>query len=101
MGEIAARDSDYAIVTSDNPRSEDPMEIIREIEAGMRGTQHKVIVDRREAIRAAFAAAKKADTVVIAGKGHEPYQTIGTTSYEFDDRVVARELLNELVTGRN
>ena len=101
MGEIAARDSDYAIVTSDNPRSEDPMEIIREIEAGMRGTQHKVIVDRREAIRAALAAAKKADTVVIAGKGHEPYQTIGTTSYEFDDRVVARELLNELVTGRN
>jgi UDP-N-acetylmuramoyl-L-alanyl-D-glutamate--2,6-diaminopimelate ligase len=101
MGEIAARDSDYAIVTSDNPRGEDPMEIIREIEAGMRGTQHKVIVDRREAIRAALAAAKKGDTVVIAGKGHEPYQTIGTTSYEFDDRVVARELLNELVTGRN
>jgi len=101
MGEIAARDSDYAIVTSDNPRSEDPMEIIREIEAGMRGALHKVIVDRREAIRAALAAAKKGDTVVIAGKGHEPYQTIGTTSYEFDDRVVARELLNELVTGRN
>jgi len=101
MGEIAARDSDYAIVTSDNPRREDPMEIIREIEAGMRGAQHKVIVDRREAIRAALAAAKEGDTVVIAGKGHEPYQTIGTTSYEFDDRAVARELLNELVTGRN
>jgi UDP-N-acetylmuramoyl-L-alanyl-D-glutamate--2,6-diaminopimelate ligase len=101
MGQIAARDSDYAIVTSDNPRSEDPMEIIREIEAGMRGAQHKVIVDRREAIRAALRAAKEGDTVVIAGKGHESYQTIGTTSYQFDDRVVARELLDELVTGRN
>jgi len=101
MGEIAAREGDYTIVTSDNPRSEDPMKIIREIEAGMSGAEHRVIVDRREAIRAALAEAREGDTVVIAGKGHETYQTIGSKSYAFDDRVVARELLHELVTGRN
>jgi UDP-N-acetylmuramoyl-L-alanyl-D-glutamate--2,6-diaminopimelate ligase len=101
MGHIAARDSDYAVVTSDNPRGEDPAAIIREIEEGMRDAQYKVVVDRREAIRVALSEAKEGDTVVIAGKGHEAYQTIGTTSYPFDDRVVARELLNELVTGRN
>jgi UDP-N-acetylmuramoyl-L-alanyl-D-glutamate--2,6-diaminopimelate ligase len=101
MGAIAARASDYAIVTSDNPRSEDPMTIIQEIEKGMKGAQHDVFVDRREAIGAALAMAKENDSVVIAGKGHEPYQTIGQTSHPFDDRVVARELLNELGSGRN
>jgi UDP-N-acetylmuramoyl-L-alanyl-D-glutamate--2,6-diaminopimelate ligase len=101
MGAIAARESDYAVVTSDNPRGEDPMAIIREIEEGMKGVQHMVCPDRREAIRAALLEAKAGDTVVIAGKGHETYQTIGDTSYPFDDRVVARELLDELVAGRN
>jgi UDP-N-acetylmuramoyl-L-alanyl-D-glutamate--2,6-diaminopimelate ligase len=101
MGQIAARASDFAVVTSDNPRGEDPTAIIREIEDGMHDAQYKVIADRREAIRAALGEAKEGDTVVIAGKGHEAYQTIGTTSYPFDDRVVARELLHELVTGRN
>src|SRR2546422_684035 len=101
MGKVAARESDYAIVTSDNPRGEDPIEIIREIEHGMRDARHSVIVDRREAIRRALLEAKEGDTVVIAGKGHETYQTIGATSYAFDDRVVARELLHELIVGRN
>jgi UDP-N-acetylmuramoyl-L-alanyl-D-glutamate--2,6-diaminopimelate ligase len=101
MGEIAARESDYAIVTSDNPRSEDPIAIIRQIEAGMADARHDVIIDRREAIRAALSEAREGDTVVIAGKGHETYQAIGTATYPFDDRVVARELLHELVTGRN
>ncbi len=101
MGAVAARESDYAIVTSDNPRGEDPLAIIREIEEGMRGAQYMVCPDRREAIRAALVEAKAGDTVVIAGKGHETYQTVGDTSYPFDDRVVARELLDELVTGRN
>src|SRR5215471_9173255 len=101
MGKVAARESDYAIVTSDNPRGEDPIAIIREIEAGMGDAQHRTIVDRREAIRAALAAAREGDTVVIAGKGHETYQTIGQSSYPFDDRAVARELLHEFVTGRN
>jgi UDP-N-acetylmuramoyl-L-alanyl-D-glutamate--2,6-diaminopimelate ligase len=101
MGKVAARESDYSSVKSDNPRSEDPMAIIREIEAGMVGAPYRIVVDRREAIRAALAEAQEGDTVVIAGKGHETYQTIGTASYAFDDRVVARELLHELVTGRN
>src|SRR5438034_947890 len=101
MGKVAALESDYAILTSDNPRGEDPIEIIREIELGMRDARHSVIVDRREAIRRALLEAKEGDTVVIAGKGHETYQTIGAASYAFDDRVVARELLHELIVGRN
>jgi len=101
MGGIAARRADYAVLTSDNPRSEDPMAIIAEIEKGMEGGHYLVIPDRREAIRAALAEARKDDTVVIAGKGHEPYQTIGTISHPFDDRAVARELLDELIAGRN
>ncbi len=101
MGAVAARESDYIVITSDNPRTEDPIAIIREIEKGMGSAQYRIIVDRREAIRLALGEAKEGDTVVIAGKGHEPYQTIGTTSYAFDDRLVARELLHELVTGRN
>jgi UDP-N-acetylmuramoyl-L-alanyl-D-glutamate--2,6-diaminopimelate ligase len=101
MGEVAAQESDCAIVTSDNPRGEDPMEIIREIEEGMKGANYRIEVDRRTAIRLALADAKAGDTVLIAGKGHETYQTIGTTAYPFDDRVVAKELLDELNTGRN
>jgi UDP-N-acetylmuramoyl-L-alanyl-D-glutamate--2,6-diaminopimelate ligase len=101
MGAVAVRNSDYAIVTSDNPRGEDPFAIMREIEEGMNGRQHSVIVDRRGAIRTALSQAKEGDTVLIAGKGHETYQTIGTVSHPFDDRVVAKELLDELNTGRN
>lgn len=105
MGEAAARQSDYAFVTSDNPRSEDPNQIIREIEEGLRragaSTGYAVSVDRREAIRRALHAARPGDTVLIAGKGHEPYQIIGDTTFPFDDRVVARELLDELIAGRN
>jgi len=100
MGE-AARESDFAIVTSDNPRTEDPMEIIKEIEQGLKGASYRVEADRREAIRLALAEAREGDTVLIAGKGHETYQTIGTTALPFDDRVVAKELLNELNAGRN
>ena len=101
MGEAAVRGSDYVIVTSDNPRGEDPNEIIKEIEAGMEGATYRVEPDRRAAIRAALFEAKEGDTVLIAGKGHETYQTIGTTSYPFDDRAVAKELLDELNAGRN
>jgi UDP-N-acetylmuramoyl-L-alanyl-D-glutamate--2,6-diaminopimelate ligase len=101
MGEVAARESDFAIVTSDNPRGEDPQAIISAIEGGMKGARYSVVPDRREAIRAALQEAKEGDTVLIAGKGHETYQTIGTTSHPFDDRVVAKELLDELNAGRN
>lgn len=101
MGAIAARDSDYAIVTSDNPRGEDPALIIKDIEEGMKRAAYSVITDRRDAIRAAVRQAKEGDTVLIAGKGHETYQVIGTVSHPFDDRVVAREVLDELNAGRN
>jgi UDP-N-acetylmuramoyl-L-alanyl-D-glutamate--2,6-diaminopimelate ligase len=101
MGEAAAKGSDYAILTSDNPRGEEPMAIIKEIEEGMRGARYRIEADRREAIRLALAEAKPGDTVLIAGKGHEGYQTIGTNSHAFDDRAVARELLDELNIGRN
>jgi UDP-N-acetylmuramoyl-L-alanyl-D-glutamate--2,6-diaminopimelate ligase len=101
MGAAAASGSDYAVVTSDNPRGEDPLTIISEIEQGMKGANYSVIVDRREAIRAALSRANAADTVLIAGKGHEPYQIVGSESHPFDDRRVAEELLNELNAGRN
>src|SRR6185369_2755351 len=101
MGAIAARESDYAVVTSDNPRGEDPLAIIKEIEEGMKGSSYRVQPDRREAIRLALAEAREGDTVLIAGKGHETYQTIGTTVHPFDDRAVAKELLHELNAGRN
>jgi UDP-N-acetylmuramoyl-L-alanyl-D-glutamate--2,6-diaminopimelate ligase len=101
MGQVAAQRGDYAIVTSDNPRSEDPAAIIREIEEGMKGANYAVEIDRKAAIRRALLEAKDGDTVVIAGKGHETYQTIGTTSHPFDDRVVAKELLDEFNSRRN
>jgi UDP-N-acetylmuramoyl-L-alanyl-D-glutamate--2,6-diaminopimelate ligase len=77
------------------------MTIIKEIEEGMKAGHYRIEVDRRQAIRAALAEARKGDTVIIAGKGHEAYQTIGTISYPFDDRAVARELLHEPNVGRN
>src|SRR5262245_21796859 len=101
MGEVAVTGSDYAIDTTDNPRGEDPVAIINEISEGMKGSNYRTEVDRREAIRLALLEAKEGDTVLIAGKGHETYQTIGTTSHPFDDRVVAKELLHELNIGRN
>lgn len=99
MGEIAVRMSDLALATSDNPRSEDPLEILREIEAGMhRGrAPYKIIPDRRNAIGTAISTARKGDVVVIAGKGHEDYQILGDRTIHFDDREVAGELIHALL----
>jgi UDP-N-acetylmuramoyl-L-alanyl-D-glutamate--2,6-diaminopimelate ligase len=99
MGAIAARASDLAVVTSDNPRSEDPLAIVAEIRAGMAGGGAEIEVEpeRREAIRLALAAARGGDTVVIAGKGHEQGQEFeGGRKIPFDDREVAREELRRL-----
>ena len=99
MGAIAARQADLAVVTSDNPRSEDPNAIIAEILAGVSdGDRHAVAVepDRRAAIALALAQARPGDVVVIAGKGHEQGQLIGERKIPFDDRAVARELLAQL-----
>lgn len=98
MGAIAARYADRVVVTSDNPRKEDPDAIITEIRTGMdAGMRAKslFITDRREAIRTAIMTAPEGAVILVAGKGHEDYQIIGETKYHFDDREVVRELLNE------
>jgi UDP-N-acetylmuramoyl-L-alanyl-D-glutamate--2,6-diaminopimelate ligase len=99
MGRVAARLSDVVFLTSDNPRSEDPAAILREIEVGVREAltekriRYEVIADRRTAIEAAVREATSGDTVLIAGKGHEDYQIVGATRLHFDDREVARAAL--------
>ncbi len=98
MGEVAGNHSDLVIVTSDNPRTENPLQIISEIEVGLQKTngQYLVISDRREAIHQAIAKAKSNDVVLIAGKGHETYQIVGGDKFHFDDREIAREALEHL-----
>lgn len=93
MGEIAERLTDVAIVTSDNPRTENPDAIIDDIEAGMHGTNHERITDRLEAIQRALALATPADVVLLAGKGHETYQVRGTTKYPFDEKEIVKSLM--------
>ena len=97
MGETAGRLSDFVIVTSDNPRTEQPGEIIKGILTGMEGikTSHNVIENRREAIHWAIKNAKTGDTILLAGKGHETYQTIGHESFPFDEREIIAEALKE------
>jgi UDP-N-acetylmuramoyl-L-alanyl-D-glutamate--2,6-diaminopimelate ligase len=120
MGEIAARLSDFAVLTSDNPRTEAPAAILADVEtgvrqvgiakldaarlgAGMTGTAERrgyyVEADRRAAIHLALAIAGAGDTVLIAGKGHEDYQILGKTKIHFDDRQVAREAIAALANG--
>jgi UDP-N-acetylmuramoyl-L-alanyl-D-glutamate--2,6-diaminopimelate ligase len=94
MGRIGTTLADFAVFTSDNPRSEDPHVILREIEAGAAGAHNFATeADRRKAIESAIALAQPGDVVVIAGKGHETYQIIGDRVIDFDDRTVAREVL--------
>ena len=98
MGEISGRIADFTIITSDNPRTEDPKKIVEQIEEGMKKTngKYKVIVDRTEAIKEAIKMATKRDIVILAGKGHEPYQEINGEKYPFDERVIVREIIDEL-----
>jgi UDP-N-acetylmuramyl-tripeptide synthetase len=97
MGEAAGSLSDVVVVTSDNPRTEDPEAILRDVEAGLKaaGRPYLKIVDRREAVGRAVAEARAGDIVVIAGKGHEDYQIVGAEKRHFDDREVARGALAE------
>jgi UDP-N-acetylmuramoyl-L-alanyl-D-glutamate--2,6-diaminopimelate ligase len=99
MGEIAERKSDLAIVTSDNPRTEDPEVILDAIETGMHRRDHERIEDRRAAIKRALEVATPRDVIVLAGKGHETYQVRGTTKYPFDEKVIVGELSRELNGG--
>ncbi len=101
MGELAARLADFVVITSDNPRSEEPLAIIAEIEDGVKKSysgseRHVTISDRSEAIGFALARAQGGDLVLIAGKGHETYQILRDRTIPFDDRVVAREALAAL-----
>ncbi|MDQ4123727.1 MAG: UDP-N-acetylmuramoyl-L-alanyl-D-glutamate--2,6-diaminopimelate ligase [Acidobacteriota bacterium] len=98
MGEIAGRYSDFVVLTSDNPRTEDPLKILDEIEVGLKQTNCSFVKnpDRREAIYAAIKQARAGDLVLIAGKGHETYQIIGSEKFHFDDREIAREVLHQL-----
>ena len=95
MGAIAEQNADLTIVTSDNPRTEDPQAIIDEILAGMkarRGTV-KVIVDREEAIRWAIDNARSGDVILLAGKGHEDYQVVGREKHHMDEREIVAEYI--------
>ena len=98
MGEIAGKLAGYTVITSDNPRSEKPEEIIRQIEEGLKKTngKYKVIVDRKKAIEHALRKAEKGDLILIAGKGHETYQEINGEKHHFDDREVVKELVAKL-----
>ena len=100
MGRVTAQYADIAVITSDNPRTEAPMAIIRAIEAGFRdagqASQYRIIEDRADAIDAAIRMARVGDVVVIAGKGHETYQIIGRERLSFDDRQVAVQALQAL-----
>ncbi len=95
MGRIAGVMSDYTIITSDNPRNEDPLDIIGEIEEGIYETAagYSVTADRRSAITRAVMLARPGDIIVVAGKGHETYQIVGNRKKHFDDREVLKELL--------
>lgn len=98
MGRIGGELADLCILTSDNPRTEDPMEILREIEEGIRetGKEYVVIENRREAIRHALEIGQEGDIIVLCGKGHETYQETMGVKTPFDEKVVVQELLNEM-----
>jgi len=98
MAKVACNLSDFVVITSDNPREEDPNSIIKDIEAGAKETgksNYKVIVDRKDAIEYAINTAQKNDIVLLAGKGHENYQIIGREKIHFDDREIAENILSK------
>jgi UDP-N-acetylmuramoyl-L-alanyl-D-glutamate--2,6-diaminopimelate ligase len=99
MGQIAQRLADVAIVTSDNPRTESPDAIIDDIVAGMKTGEYARIVNRRQAIAEALRNARSGDVVLLAGKGHETYQIVGSQKFEFDERAIVAELLDNTEVG--
>ncbi len=98
MGEISGKIANYTIITSDNPRTENPEEIVKQIENGIKKTKGKYecIVDRTEAIKRAMQMAAKNDIIVLAGKGHETYQEINHVKHPYDERVIIKQLVEEI-----
>ncbi|MCI9017051.1 MAG: UDP-N-acetylmuramoyl-L-alanyl-D-glutamate--2,6-diaminopimelate ligase [Clostridia bacterium] len=98
MGEVSGRVADYTIITSDNPRTEAPEFIISQIEEGIKKTkgQYTCIEDRKKAIKEAIKMADKRDIIVLAGKGHEPYQEINHEKMPFDERIIVKEIIEEI-----
>ena len=98
MGEISGKIADYTIITSDNPRTEDPEKIVEQIEKGIAKTKGKYesIVDRTKAIEKAIKMANKNDIIVLAGKGHEPYQEINGVKHPFDERIIVRDIISKI-----
>jgi UDP-N-acetylmuramoyl-L-alanyl-D-glutamate--2,6-diaminopimelate ligase len=99
MGEVACEHSDKVIFTSDNPRSEDPLEILKDMEKGLGSAAKRKLIsvpDRKEAIKIAVNLAKPDDIILVAGKGHEKYQEIKGVKYDFDDKEVLREMFDIL-----
>lgn len=97
MARVAAREADLTIITSDNPRTEDPERILDDVEEGFEGVAHLRITDRQEAIERALALIKPGDTLLLAGKGHERYQVVGTEKLPFDEAAIVRDALGERV----
>jgi UDP-N-acetylmuramoyl-L-alanyl-D-glutamate--2,6-diaminopimelate ligase len=106
MGQVAVKNSDLVFVTSDNPRTEDPQAILCDIEKGIEvlppeeRCPYQTISDRAEAIQSAIQAATSGDLVLIAGKGHEDYQILGTQKVHFDDREEARKAICQRMRSR-
>ena len=96
MGEIASKYANELIITSDNPRTEDPAQILREMESGVEaGDKYLKITDRHEAIKTAVMLAEPRDIILLAGKGHEDYQIIGTEKLPFNDKEVVKEFFEK------
>ena len=95
MAQVAVQHSDIAILTSDNPRTEDPNAILADMTKGLNATNYEVIVNRKLAIERAIQLAEKDDIILIAGKGHETYQEIQGVRHDFDDRVIAKNAIEQ------
>ena len=97
MGKIGSANADFAVITSDNPRKEDPLAIIEDIKEGLAGKDNFLVEpDRREAIEKAIRTARSGDTIIIAGKGHEDYQIFADRTIHFDDGETAAEILRRI-----
>ena len=98
MGAISGKIANYTIITSDNPRTEDPEAIVKEIEEGIKKTnaRYECIVDRTEAIKKAIKMANKNDIIVLAGKGHETYQEINHEKHHYDEREIIKQVIDEM-----